>query len=289
MKTLYCFLSIFFCFSTTLFAQKNESDRKRNQPVVPFKIIGNIYYVGASDVTSFLITSPEGHILIDGGYKETAAQIAANIVTLGFNPQDIKIMLINHAHHDHCGGLAELKKLTHATLYASAPDKPVLESGGRKDFHFGGKEPIFPAVKVDVVLKDQQEIRLGNTILKTHFTHGHTMGATSWTMNVTENGELYPVVFSSSVSSLDYPLVNNKKYPNIVADFRKTYTTLASLKPAIFLGAHGEFFDLTEKIALLKKGTQPNPFIDPEGYKEFVANAREAFEERLAAAKSGKK
>lgn len=270
-------------------AQKSEDDRKMNQPVEPFKIIGNIYYVGASDVTSYLITTPQGHILIDGGFEETVPQIKANIARLGFKLEDIKILLINHAHYDHCGGLAELKKLTGARLFASPPDTPVLEDGGISDFRFGGDKPLFTPVKVDEILKDGQEIKLGGTILKTYFTFGHTKGATSWTTDISENGKKYKVAFISSVTTLDYSLINNPKYPNIAEDFARTYKTLKGIKADVFLSSHGGFFDLTEKAEKLRAGAKPNPFIDPQGYQSFVARMTKNFEDKLNTEKAGKK
>jgi metallo-beta-lactamase class B len=282
MKKIICFVLLIVCFSVSVFTQKLEGDRAMNQPVEPFKIIGNIYYVGASDVTSYLIVTPQGHILIDAGFEETVPQIKANVKKLGFKLEDIKILLVNHAHYDHCGGLAEIKKLTGAKLYASPPDAPVLEDGGKSDFRFGGDEPLFTPVKVDAHLKDGQEIKLGGMILKTHFTFGHTKGATSWTTDVSENGKKYKTVFTSSVTTLDYPLINNSKYPRIAEDFTKTFETLGKIKADVFLSSHGQFFDLKEKSEKLLSGAKPNPFIDPKGYQRFVERMQKAFQNKLA-------
>jgi metallo-beta-lactamase class B len=277
------------CFSAFAFAQKLEGDRAMNQPVEPFRIIGNVYYVGASDVTSYLITTPRGHILIDAGFEETVPQIKANVAKLGFKIEDIKILLINHAHYDHCGGLAEIKKLTGARLYASPPDAPILADGGVSDFRFGGDKPLFTPVKVDEILKNNQEIRLGDTVLTTHFTFGHTKGATSWTMDVAENNRKHKVVFSSSVTTLDYSLVDNPKYPRVAEDFADTFATLKNIKAEVFLSSHGQFFDLKEKAERLRAGAKPNPFIDPAGYQRFVARMTKSFEDKLKAEKAGKK
>ena len=288
-KNIICFCTLILCLSGLIFAQKSEGDRAMNQPVEPFKIIGNIYYVGASDVTSYLITTPQGHILIDGGFEETVPQIKANIAKLGFKFEDIKILLINHAHYDHCGGLAEIKKLTGARLFASPPDASVLEDGGISDFRFGGVQPLFTPVKVDKILKDGQKIKLGGTTLTTYFTFGHTKGATSWTTEVLENGRKYKVAFVSSLTTLDYSLVNNAKYPTIAADFTKTFETLKKLAPDVFLASHGQFFDLTEKSARLRAGTEPNPFIDATVYQKFIASMASAFEDKFKAEKQDKK
>lgn len=278
------------CFSFSIFAQKSENDREMNKPVEPFKIIGNVYYVGASDVTSYLITTPKGHILIDSGFSETVPQIKANVTKLGFKLEDIKILLLNHAHYDHCGGLAEMKKLTNARLYASPPDAKVLEDGGKSDFRFGGDpDAAFAPVKADEILKDGQEIKLGGTTLKTYFTFGHTKGATSWTTDVSENGKKYKVAFVSSLTTLDYTLNENPKYPNVKADFMKTFATLEKLKPDVVLSSHGQFFELTEKAEKARNGAKENPFISPKDYAAMIAYMKKAFNDKLAKETKGGK
>lgn len=279
-RSVFVLLAI-ICFSSFIFTQKLEGDRKMNQPIEPFRIIGNIYYVGASDVTSYLITTPQGHILIDAGFEETVPQIKANIAKLGFKIEDIKILLINHAHYDHCGGAEEIKKLTNAKLYASPPDAPVLEDGGKSDFWFGGDKTLFEPVKVDEILKDGQEIKLGDAVLKTYFTFGHTKGATSWTTVVSENGKKYNVVFASSLTTLDYPLVNNAKYPNIAEDFAKSYKTLKNIKADVFLSSHGGFFDLIDKAAKIRNKPEPNPFLNPKEFQRFIVNMEKSFQKKL--------
>lgn len=279
---IYFLFLIFFSFAFQANAQKLEGDRAMNQPVEPFKIIGNIYYVGASDVTSYLITTPKGHILIDGGFEETVPQIEQNVAKLGFKLEDVRILLINHAHYDHCGGLARLKEMTSAKLYASPPDAPVLEDGGKSDFWFGGKGDFsFTPVKVDRILKNNEIIELGGTSLTTLFTFGHTKGATSWKMDVSENNRKYQVVFTSSLTTLDYPLVNNAKYPNIAADFTNTFQTLKKIRGDVLLSSHGVFFNLTEKSAKARSGAKPNPFISRAEYKNFIGRMEKAFQDKL--------
>jgi len=283
-KNFYRFIyaAIFVaCFSLLIFAQKSEDDRKMNRAVEPFKIIGNVYYVGASDVTSYLITTPKGHILIDSGFEETVPQIKSNIAKLGFKLEDIKILLINHAHYDHCAGLAEIKKLTNAHLFASPPDAPVLEDGGKSDFRFGGDKTLFTPVKVDEILKDGQEIKLGGSVLKTYFTFGHTKGATSWTTDVSENGKKYKVAFVSSLTTLDYALNENPKYPNIKSDFMKTFATLEKIKADVALSSHGQFFELTEKAEKVRGGAKTNPFISQKDYTDLIAYMKKAFNDKL--------
>ena len=281
-KTFLLFL-VFFSFAFQTNAQKLEGDRAMNQPVEPFRIIGNIYYVGASDVTSYLITTPKGHILIDAGFEETVPQIQKNFAKLGFKLEDVEILLINHAHYDHCGGLARLKELTGARLFASPPDAPVLEDGGKSDFRFGGDGNFsFAPVKVDKILKNGEIIELGGTALTTLYTFGHTKGATSWKMDVTENKRKYTVVFASSLTTLDYALVDNANYPGVATDFSNSFAALKKIPADVLLSSHGGFFDLTGKAAKLRAGAKPNPFIGRAQYKNFIARMEKAFQDKLS-------
>jgi metallo-beta-lactamase class B len=262
--------------ANTLIAQSDPVSRSWNQPVEPFRIAGNLYYVGATDITSYLITTPKGHIVLDGGFVETAPMIAANIRKLGFDVKDVKILLSSHAHYDHAGGLAELKRLTGATLYASAGDLPQLARGGLDDPQFGNKFP-FPPVFADRILRDGQKISLGGTTMVARITPGHTRGCTTWTMRA--GG--YDVVFVGSPSVPgEYRLTDNRRYPDAVSDYRRQFATLESLNPDIFLASHGAFFDLEQKRAALGD-TKVNPFVDREGYHQFVTAAERRFEDRV--------
>ena len=256
-----------------------------NQPIEPFRIIGNIYYVGADDVASYLIVTPAGMILIDGGFVETAPMIRANIAELGFDVHDVKILLSSHAHFDHVGGLAALKSLTGAQFYASAGDLPMLARGGHDDPQFGDRFP-FPPIEADHVVRDGERVTLGDTTLVAHITPGHTKGCTTWTMTTTDEQKRYDVVFvgSASVPS-EYNLVTNPKYPNAVADYRRTFAVLAKLPCDVFLGSHGSFFNLNEKRAALAKSRDPNPFVDPAGYKAYVESAEKQFRAAVKAQK----
>lgn len=256
--------------------QADPVSRSWNQPVEPFRIAGNLYYVGASDVTSYLITTPKGHIVIDGGFAETAPMIVANIRKLGFDVEDVKILLSSHAHYDHAGGLAELKRLTGATLYASAGDLPQLARGGLDDPQFGNRFP-FPPVYADRIVRHGQKISLGGTTLTAHITPGHTRGCTTWTMKV--NGLDVVFLGSPSVPS-GYRLIGNRAYPDAVSDYRRQFEILRALPVDIFLASHGNFFDLEKKRALAGDG-KPNPFVDREGYHRFVTAAERRFEEQV--------
>ncbi|HEY8458789.1 MAG TPA: subclass B3 metallo-beta-lactamase, partial [Blastocatellia bacterium] len=222
------------------------------------------------------------HILLDSGFPETIPQIQRNVAELGFKLTDVKILISSHAHHDHVGGMAELKELTGAKLMATEADAAALERGGKDDFQWGDQYAYKP-VKADRVLRDGDQVELGDVRLTAVLTPGHTKGSTTWKMKVTEDGKQYDVVFSTSVSAPGYSLVGNDKYPNIVDDYRRTFQILKSLPCDVFLGPHAEFFSMKEKMARMEQGAKPNPFIDPAGYREFVANGEKAFEKALEA------
>ena len=259
-------------------AQPTDTFRSWNQPVVPFRIIGNVYYVGASDVTSFLITTPAGHILLEGGFAETAPLIEKNVRELGFKLEDVKILLNSHAHFDHAGGLAELKRLTGARLIVSEPEAEMLARGGRGDFHYGDQLP-FPPGKADRIIGDKGEIQLGGVVMTALLTPGHTKGCTTWTMKTTEEGKSYDVVFMGSISIPGYRLTNNTNYPNIAADYARSFKILKALPCDVFLAPHGFVFSLKEKMA--GKGGKTNPFIDPQGYRKTIENAEHDYENQL--------
>lgn len=275
-------LGLFFVLLLSLcsYSQTSEQDLEWNRPVEPFKIIGNIYYVGASEVTAYLITTPKGHILLDSGFAETVPQIAANIAKLGFKLEDVKILLNNHAHYDHAGGLAELKRLTKAPLYASREDSNLLARGGKGDPNFGDKYPFEP-VTADKIVSDHQKIKLGSAIITANLTPGHTKGCTTWTTTAEENGKKYNVIFLCSTTAPGYKLVDNSDYSNITDDYERTFTRLKGLNSDVFLASHGNFFDLLGKIEKLKSGTGSNPFIDPAGYRDFILQTENDFRTKL--------
>ena len=249
------------------------------RPMQPFHVIGNIHYVGTAGVSAFLIVTPEGNILTDGGLEETADAIAANITALGFRLQDTKIILNTHAHFDHSGGLAALKARTGARLIASAADRQALETGHTE---FGPSSEVdAPPVKVDQAVNDGDTVRLGGVMLTANITPGHTPGCTTWTMPLTEAGVRHQVMFFCSITVAGNPLLNNKLRPQIVADYRGSFAKLAAMKPDIFLAPHGDQMRLTAKLAKVAPG-QPNPFIDAEEFAPFLARQQAAFERELA-------
>lgn len=275
-------LTILFC-AATLSAQNQP---EWHTPFPPHRIAGNLYYVGSQDLASFLITTPEGHILINSNLESSVPQIKESVEKLGFHFNDIKILLISHAHFDHCAGSALIKQMTGAKYMVMDADVREVEDGGHSDFRYAhDAATFFKPTKVDRVLHDGDEVRLGNVVLTAHITAGHTRGCTTWTLKVKdgakENEKTYNVVIVGSPNvNPGYKLVNNKEYPQIAQDYERTFKTLKALPCDIFLGAHGSYYNLQEKYAQISK-SQTNPFIDPTGYKAYVAEREEAFRRDL--------
>nr|AIA10847.1 BJP_beta_lactamase [uncultured bacterium] len=265
--------------SGRLFAQANDW----TEPFPPFKIADNLYYVGSKGLASYLITTPQGHILINSDLKESVPLLRASVEKLGFKFGDIKILLISHAHWDHNAGSAAIKRLTGAKYLVMDADVPAVESGGKSDFHYGGdSSTYYPPTRVDQVLHDGEEVKLGGAVLVAHITPGHTKGCTTWTMKVQENGKTYnAVIIGSPNVNPGYKLVNNATYPGIAADYERTFRVLKELPIDIFLGAHGSYFDLETKYPQLKKRGLA-AFIDPDGYAKYVADREKAFRTELA-------
>jgi metallo-beta-lactamase class B len=273
-------LAAFLLATKSLFAQADETSRSWNKPVTPFCIAGNLYSVGAIGITSYLITTPEGHFLLDGGFVETAPQIEHNIAELGFKLTDVKFLLNSHAHYDHAGGLAELKKVTGAKFLASEGDAPLLRSGGHGDFRFGDTL-TFPPIAPDQIVHDGEAIRLGNQMVVAHLTSGHTKGCTTWATKIRDGDKVYDVVFVGSQSALDYKFVGQESYPGITADFERSFALLNRLPCDIFLASHGSFFYFVEKHERLLRG-DANAFIDPNGYKAYLRESEQEFRDKLA-------
>ncbi len=268
-------------------AQADSAWRAWNQPVAPFRIVGNVYYVGASDVTSYLVTGAAGHVLVDGGFAETAPQILANIRTLGFRPEDVKVIVAGHAHNDHVGGLAALKAATGARVWASAADAALLERGGEGDFSGWGPSFHFAPVRVDHVVADGERVSVGDVALAAHLTPGHTKGCTTWTTTAVEGGRSLHVAFLCSLTVPGYRLVDNVAYPGIAADYARTFRTAAALPCDVPLLEHGSQFGLAEKSARARTAGVPNPFVAPAECRGIVERARRAFEQELARQRAG--
>lgn len=272
------------CSAGNLYAQASAD---WTAPFPPFKIAGNLYYVGSKGLANYLITTPQGHILINSDLETNVPLIRASVEKLGFKFTDIKILLISHAHWDHNAGSAAIKALTGAKYMVMDADVSVVESGGKSDFHYGN-EPTFlyPPTRVDQVLHDGAEVKLGGAVLVAHLTPGHTKGCTTWTMKVQEAGKTYNVVIVGSPNvNPGYQLVNNPAYPQIAADYERMFRVLQSLSCDIFLGAHGDYFGLKTKYPRLQRSGLA-AFIDPEGYKKYVADKERAFRTELAKQKA---
>ncbi|HJQ68878.1 MAG TPA: subclass B3 metallo-beta-lactamase [Blastocatellia bacterium] len=280
ISSIALLLFAFVCPAGSQSTQLDDVSKSWNQPIKPYRVIGNIYYVGAAEVSSFLITTPAGHILLDSGFAETVPQIKENVAKLGFKLEDVKILINSHAHFDHAGGLAILKEMTGAQLAVSEPDAALLAAGGKNDFAWGDRF-YFKPVKADRLLRDKDRVELGGVEMIAHLTPGHTKGCTTWTTKVKENGKQYDVVIVGSASVPGYNLVNNPNYPNIVEDYEKTFRVLKSLSSDVFLAPHGSFFDMKEKIQKLESGAKTNPFIHPQGLRRYVKQAERSFRETL--------
>jgi metallo-beta-lactamase class B len=256
--------------------------------IKPFHIIGNIYYVGLDDNTSFLITSPQGHILLDMTYESGVPYIRKNIEALGFKVKDIKFLLNAHAHIDHIGGLARFKELTGGKVFVMAEDVPSVSNGGKTDYRNGDGHEQWTPVKADVVLKDNQEVRLGGNVMVAHLTPGHTRGCTTWTTTAEEKGKKYNVIFVCSVGlsgiglKTGVLLLNNPKYPKIADDFARSFETLQSFPVDVFLASHGSFFHMAEKIKRMEAGAGTDAWVDPQGYKTYLAESEKAYQTELA-------
>jgi metallo-beta-lactamase class B len=275
------FVLMLLAFPFVVYAQYTPATADWNRPVEPFRVVGNVYYVGASGVSAFLITTPKGHILIDTGFRETAPMVLAGITRLGFRVEDIRLLLASHAHYDHVGGMAEIKAASKARFLANPRDLELFARGGAGDFAFGDKY-LFPPIQADGKLHDGQRIRLGGVVLTAHFTPGHTKGCTSYTTKIREGQRSYDVVFPCSMTAPGYQLVDNPKYPEIASDYGISFAMLNRLPCDIFLGGHAWDFGLNEKRQKIQTGSASNPFVDRDGYHAWLKKSEAALQKQLA-------
>ena len=269
---------LLLAFAGGLWAQSPEW----TEPFPAHKIADNLYYVGSKGLASYLITTPQGNIIINSSLESSVPMIKASVEKLGFKFSDTKILLISHSHWDHDAGSAALKKETGAQYMVMDADVPVVESGGKEDFQYWNQpNTLYPPAKVDRVLHDGDTVKLGNVTLTAHKTPGHTKGCTTWTFRTTDKGKTYNVVIVGSPNvNAGYKLVNNTRYPEIAKDYETTFRVLKSLPCDIFLGAHGDYYGMLAKYPKLQAGAA-NPFIDPAGYKAYVAEREQAFRTEL--------
>ena len=257
-------LILILAFAAALLGQGNPD---WHRPFPAFKIEGNLYYVGTADLAVYLVNTPQGNILINSDFEQDVPLIRSSIEQLGFKYKDTKIVLISHAHGDHDAATGLLKRETDAKLMVMDADVPEEESTA----------PGRPGAHVDRVLHDGDTVELGGVKLTARLTPGHTKGCTTWTMQVQEAGRtLNAVIVGSPNVNPGYILVGNKNYPQIAQDYVKTFAVLKGLPCDLFLGAHGAYFGLKAKYDKMKAGGA-NPFIDPDGYKAYVAERETTF------------
>jgi metallo-beta-lactamase class B len=286
MMKFWTWLLIFLAASVAFGAENPDW----TTPIAPFRIADGLYYVGSKDLASYLVVTPKGDILINSSLESSPALIKKSVEQLGFHFSDIKILLISHCHGDHDAGSAEVKRLTGAKYMVMDSDVPVVESGGAKDFAY--PRDRYPVTKVDRVLHDGDEVELGGVVLVAHKTPGHTRGNTTWTMRAKLNGKLENVVIVGSwYVNPGFRLVDKPgkpaSYPGIADDYKHTFVVLKGLPCDIFLGAHGSYFDMLEKLEKAKAGAGQSVWIDPDGYKKELGERQADFEAELKRQQSG--
>lgn len=258
----------------TLNAQSDWDD-----PFPPHRIADGLYYVGSKGLASYLVTTTNGHILINSSFERTVPIIRTNVEALGFKFRDIKILLTSHAHSDHASGHALIKELTGARAEVMEGDATVIANGGVGQYLY---DDHWKPCKVDRVLRDGDIVALGEARLTARLTPGHTRGCTTWLMQANESGKTWNVVIIGSPNVNEgYVLVKNHDYPQIANDYEKSFHLLKSFPCDIFLGAHGNYYGMTAKYERLQKSPKANPFIDQEGYRAYVQDRLQAFEEAL--------
>jgi len=257
------------------------------KPREPFHVYGNTWYVGGN-LSSVLITSDQGHVLIDGGLTQTAPQIAANIEKLGFHLKDVKLIVNSHTHYDHAGGIAALQRASGARVAASPAARRALEGGGPTEedpqFSFGPEHNNFPAVRDVRVVRDGETLRVGEIAITARFTPGHTPGGTSWVWKSCEAGKCLNMVYADSLNSVSAPafrFTGDATHPSRVATFEKSIATVEALPCDILITPHPELFNLDAKLALRTKDPATNPFIDTAACKAYAAGARERLAKRV--------
>jgi len=262
-----------------LFLELARKTLKWDEPAEPVRIVGPIYSVGTQGLSVFLIRSSDGFIVINTAMPGSGPMTVAAIRKLGFDPKDIKLILTGHAHSDYAGAHAYLQKMFRSRIGVIKEEKDLLESGGKLDFHYSKyREFDFDPVKADWVFKDGDVIKVGDIAITTMLTNGHTRGSTTYVMKVVDNSRTYTVVFPNGLSiNPGYRVAKDPSYPGIGDNFRRTLRVLASLKPDVWLAPHTETHDFAGKLARsAREGV--NAWVDPEGYKRWLAEQRENFE-----------
>lgn len=257
----------------------DPESQRWNAPVAPFAIADSLYYVGAADVTAYLFVTDQGLVLLDGGFVQTAAQVATNIETLGFDIRQVRYIITSQAHYDHVDGIPELRRRSGATVVMSAEDAALAARGGRGDFAFGERF-YYPSFTADRLIADGEALSLGGLTLTAHVTPGHTRGCTTWTADVVVDGVRRAAVFVCGVTFPGYDLVGNPAYPELAQDFQRTYDRLDAMRCEVFLGAHGGMFAFAEKRQRLIEGDR-SAFVDPQGCRDLVDRSRRALNREI--------
>ena len=260
---------VFLLLSCSSQAQKKydvpNTKAEWSQDCEPFRIAGNLYYVGTYDLCCYLITTPKGHILINTGLAESTHMLRKHIEALGFKFSDIKILLTTQVHYDHVGAMAEIKKLTGARLMVNAPDAAVLADGGSSDYFMGGKGPLFEPVKADQLLHDGESVNWGGMHIQVLSHPGHTKGSTSFLFDVVDDNKSYRVLIANMPSVIVPDIKNVPGYPNIITDYAHTFEAMKKLKFDIWLAAHASQFDMHRKHHP-GDSYHPEVFMDRAGY-----------------------
>jgi metallo-beta-lactamase class B len=266
----------------SLLAQDFQSPPEWTRPIEPFRIAEGLYWVGSADLSAYLFTGDDGHILIDAPLEENVELVLGNIRKLGFDPEDVEILLASHGHFDHTGGMAKMIEATGAELVLSAAEAALVRAGGKGDF-FLGDRAAYPPAKAARTIGHLETVTVGDRTLTAHLTPGHTKGCTSWSGVVKIDGKDHTFVAICSLSVLPgYQLAGETpSYPGIARDYCSSVAHLRSLRPDIFLGAHGSFIGLAAKAKKLETG-DARAFVDPEGYSSYLDHSFERIESTLA-------
>ena len=257
-----------------------------NAPRAPFRVFGNTYFVGTAGLSSVLLSSEEGHILFDGGLPQSAPLIEKNIRTLGFSPDDVRLILTSHEHFDHVGGVAALQRVTGAKVAASAAAAKALQQGGPlpddPQFAFGREATAYPPVKDVRVIGDGEKVRVGDLVVKALFTPGHTSGGTTWTWQSCQRNQCVDVVYADSLNAVSAPEYRFTDHPEWVETFRKSIEAVRNLSCQILISVHPAQSGLDEKLERRKDDLNREPFIDKKSCRKYADTALEALEKRLA-------
>lgn len=252
-----------------------------NAPQPPFRVFGNTWYVGVKGLSSILVTSAQGHVLLDAALPQSAPLIAANVRALGFKVEDIKLIVNSHAHYDHAGGIAELARLSGAEVAVSPFTAQRFKDGNPDDAQFG-KQPAFPAVSRVREIGDGEVQRVGELALTAHFTPGHTSGATSWTWRSCEDGRCVDVVYADSLTAPGFKLLGNPRQPDVVPEFERSFAAVAALPCEVLITPHPDASSLYERL-VAREGGKAEAMIDRDACRDYAQAARKRFQEQLAA------